>query len=279
MVDKRKEIAVYGKGGIGKSAMATNLSIALQEKGRKVMQVGCSPKIDSTAYLIGGEVSERPLLAEIRSKGKNRDVVMDCIYHGYNGVLCVESGGPVPGEGCAGIGVGNALDILTEYQVFEELERDTIIYDVLGDVVCGGFSQPIRGQYAEMVYLVTSGELMSLYAANNVCISIADMSRSTKVRVGGIINNMRGVKNEIVVVEEFARRIKVPVLINIPRTAMFIKAEAEGGSVLQFFPQSKLANLFRQLADFVLEEEEGYNPEPITLEEIKDILREYQVAG
>ncbi|TDA69531.1 MAG: hypothetical protein D9V47_05330 [Clostridia bacterium] len=274
-----KQIAIYGKGGVGKSTVAANLSVALQRKGRKVLQVGCSPKIDSTAYLIGGEISERPVLQQVRQNGKNKDVVMNCLYKGVEGIYAMEAGGPVPGEGCAGLGAGSALDLLVEYDVFGTLGVDLVIYDVLGDVTCGGFAQPIRGGHAKVVYLVTSGEMMALYSANNICISIADMKERSDVRIGGLINNMRGVVNEDLVMAEFSQRIGVPVIANLPRDPLIIRAESMGGTVMEHFPNSDVAHRFYELADYVMTLKEGYIPSPITLEDIRNILRRYQVAS
>lgn len=279
MKNKLKQIAIYGKGGIGKSTIACNLAVALQEKGRHVLQIGCSPKIDSTAYLLGGEIAENAILHQMRKAGKNEATVMSCVNQGYRGIYALEAGGPVPGEGCAGMGASNALSLLQEYNIYEKLGVDFVIYDVLGDVVCGGFAQPIRGGNAEMVYLVTSGELMSLYSANNICISIADMHTQSKVRVGGLINNMRGVDRERELVDEFARQIGVPVLAYLPRSMLFWEAEGKGGTVLEHFPDSEFAGQFRYLADAVLNEDQGHLPTPITLEEIKNIFRRFNIHG
>ena len=157
-----RQIALYGKGGIGKSTTSANLSAAFSEKNLSVMQIGCDPKHDSTRMLMHGRWIPTVLEQMYEKKDIKEE---DIIFEGFGGVRCVEAGGPEPGIGCAGRG------IIATFQLLEKMKAlfgDVVVYDVLGDVVCGGFALPMRDGYAEEVYLVTSGELMSLYAANNI---------------------------------------------------------------------------------------------------------------
>lgn len=273
-----RQIAFYGKGGIGKSTVACNLSIALQEMGRHVMQVGCSPKVDSTSFLVGGEPLDCNILEELSKNGIREEVILKAVQEGYQGVLCVESGGPEPAEGCAGRGTATALDLLHQFKVMEKRGIDFVIYDVLGDVVCGGFAQPMRSGYASEVYLVTSGELMSLYSSNNICKAIVDIARlGLKIGVGGLIVNMRGVEKEMDVVREFSERIHVPALAILPRSPLVQEAEKRGGTIMQHFRSFEEARLFMDLASKILEEEKRFVPTPIELEDILAILRKHQI--
>lgn len=273
-----RQIAFYGKGGIGKSTVACNLAIALQELGRHVMQVGCSPKVDSTALLVGGEPLDYNILEEVSKSGFSEEVILNTVQEGHGGVLCVESGGPEPAEGCAGRGTATALDLLHQFEIFKKRNIDFIIYDVLGDVVCGGFAQPMRSGYASEIYLVTSGELMSLYSSNNICKAIADISKmGLKIGVGGLIVNMRGVEKEMDVVHEFSEMIRVPALVTLPRSGLIQEAEKMGGTVMQHFRSSDEAQLFVDLAQKILHEERRFIPTPIELEDILAILRKHQI--
>ena len=277
MPDNVRQIALYGKGSIGKSTIACNVSIALTEMGRKVLQVGCSPKGDSTAFLLGGDVIEHDILGFSRETRVNADNIMECVVKGYKGIYCAESGGPEPAVGCAGRGVALALDYLSKFQVSQRLDRDFMVYDCIADVTCGGFGEPLRHGYAQEVYLVTSGEVMSLYSSNNICIACADVAKSGgNVRVGGIIVNMRGVENEESMMREFAQMLGVPVMGFIPRSPIVQQAEAEGSTVLAQFPHSDLANLYRKLAKDILDQKERHIPTPIKLDDILELSRKYQ---
>jgi nitrogenase iron protein NifH len=278
MLDKKpRQIAIYGKGSIGKSTIACNISIALSEMGHKVMQVGCSAKPDSTALLLGGELVTNDILSYSREVGVSEDSILHCIEEGYKGIMCAESGGPEPGAGCAGRGVALALDYLRKYDVYQQFDVDFVIYDAIADVVCGGFGQPMKAGYANEVYIVTSGELMSVYSANNICIAVTTVAEGGgAARVGGLIANLREVENEVVLLEEFSQMISVPIMGVIPRSDIVQRAEAEGGTALQIFPESDLAGLYRDLTNKLLDNKEARLPTPITLEEIKELGKKYQ---
>lgn len=276
--EKPRQIAIYGKGGIGKSTVASNVSVALAEMGLKVFQMGCSPKVDSTSQLLGGEILERDILGHLKDGAAGARGIQECIVEGYRGVLCAESGGPEPATGCAGKGVSYALDVLSKLRVLEKAGVDFVTYDVIGDVVCGGFAQPIRTGYAREIYIVSSGELMSIYSANNICAAVKAVNETRKnaARVGGIIDNMRGVKKERELLEEFASRLGVPLLAHIPRDPVVQEAEGEGGTVLERRPESPQAAIYRQLAQKILDNPEPVIPAPMELEEILELLRRYQ---
>ncbi len=240
------KIAVYGKGGIGKSTTTANLAAALSSK-YKVMQIGCDPKADSTKNLMG-RCPVSTVLGEIREKGDDVEL-MDLVHEGYNGVLCVESGGPTPGIGCAGLGIISAFQKLEELEAFETYRPDIVLYDVLGDVVCGGFAMPIRDGYAEHVFIVTSGEMMALFAADNITRAVDQFRERGYARVRGIILNERKVENEEELVERFAREHDLPVIQTIRRSRMIQEAEKEGKTVIEMFPDSDIARDYRVLAE------------------------------
>src|SRR5512139_2596512 len=196
-----KQIALYGKGGIGKSTTSANLSAALSGMGLDILQIGCDPKRDSTRMLMHGTFIPT-VMDLVRERGDAAITLADVEFKGYNGVRCVEAGGPEPGVGCAGRGIIATFQILEK---FGALHADVVVYDVLGDVVCGGFAMPMREGYAQEVYLVTSGELMSLYAANNICKAIKRLSSRSRsrTRLAGVICNSKNMPEEEELVREF----------------------------------------------------------------------------
>ena len=234
-----KKIAIYGKGGIGKSTIACNVSAALARQGLRVMQIGCDPKADSTSLLRGGE--RAPTVLQLtREKGKAL-TLEDIVFEGAYGVKCVEAGGPVPGLGCAGRGIINALETLGKLGAYETFEPDIVIYDVLGDVVCGGFSMPMRKGYADEVYVVTSGEKMSVYAAANICMAVENFRGRGYASLGGIILNRRGVEGEDEAASQLAKDFSTEIIASIDRCAEIPLAEKAAKPVLEVAPQSKAA--------------------------------------
>lgn len=243
------KIAVYGKGGIGKSTTTSNLAAALSEQ-YKVMQIGCDPKSDSTKNLCGNRKIST-VLDQIREKGEAVELE-DLVYEGYNGVLCVEAGGPTPGIGCAGLGIIAAFQKLEELGAFEVYQPDIVLYDVLGDVVCGGFAMPIRDGYADHIFIVTSGEMMALFAADNISRAVEQFKNRGYARVRGIILNERLVENEQELVERFAEENGQEVIQKIRRSRLVQQAEEQGKTVIEMFPDSEIAQDYRSLASKML---------------------------
>jgi nitrogenase iron protein NifH len=253
MAKKLRQIAIYGKGGIGKSTTTQNLTAGLLELGKNVLVVGCDPKADSTSLLCPKE-KITTVLDLVRS-GKPF-TLEDMVKESTAGVLCVEAGGPVPGLGCAGRGIINALESLEQKGAYDVYKPDVVIYDVLGDVVCGGFTMPMRKGYADKVYIVTSGEKMAIYAAANIAMAVENFKKRDYAKLGGIILNCRGVENEIDNAETLAKDFSTSVLQVIPRSPLFEKAEAEGKTVIELFPESDVAEKLLSLADIVIEQGE-----------------------
>lgn len=244
-----KKIAIYGKGGIGKSTTVSNLSAALSLLGYKVMQIGCDPKADSTKNLMKGKFIPTVLDA-IREK-ENLSLE-DIVFKGFNGVLCVEAGGPTPGVGCAGRGIIAAFEQLEELNAFEVYNPDIVIYDVLGDVVCGGFSMPIRNGYAEEVYVVTSGEMMSMYAASNISTAVKQFKNKGYANLKGLILNAKNVENEINLVNKLSEEIETEVVHYVPRNPMVQVAENNGKTVIEENKECDMAQVYFNLAKKII---------------------------
>jgi nitrogenase iron protein NifH len=263
-----RQIAIYGKGGIGKSTVSSNLSMALRERGLAVMQVGCDPKRDSTRSLTGGRMIPTVLetLREHLRAGRDQSAITleDIVFEGEAGVRCVESGGPEPGVGCAGRGVLTALQILKDLKAFDTYHLDVVVYDILGDVVCGGFAQPIRAGYAQEIYLLCSGAFMSIYASNNIAKGIRRLARRGDTGLAGVICNSGGEDAfEQSVLGEFAETLGTRLIQFVPRSPVIQACEVEGQTVLQHSPQSVEGDVFRELAQRVLDNETRVSPTPI----------------
>ena len=251
-----KRIAIYGKGGIGKSTTSSNLSAALNAMGLCVMQIGCDPKADSTKNLMGGRQIPT-VLDQILDKGKDLRLD-DVVFPSKTGVLCVEAGGPAPGVGCAGRGIISAFEKLEELKAFEAYEPDIVIYDVLGDVVCGGFAMPIRGGYAREVYVVSSGEMMSLYAAHNIARAVNNFKKRGYARLKGLILNSKNIENELELVQAALPEIGTEITQVIPRSPEIQEAEAKGMTVFEAFApgQSTMRKVYAELAEKIMRSED-----------------------
>ena len=245
------KIAVYGKGGIGKSTTVSNVAVALAEKRLKVMQIGCDPKADSTIALRHGEAG--PTVLDLFREKKQDLRLEDMVRTGYQGVICVEAGGPTPGLGCAGRGIIATFSLLEDLELFEIHQPDVVLYDVLGDVVCGGFAAPIREGYASKVLIVTSGEKMALYAANNINNAVKNFEDRSYAKVYGIVLNHRNVENETEKVTEFADSVGLPIVGEVPRSDEITRCEDRGMTVVEGEPESPAAQAFLNLAKELLE--------------------------
>ncbi|MBQ7370399.1 MAG: nitrogenase iron protein, partial [Blautia sp.] len=238
-----RQIAIYGKGGIGKSTTTQNLAAALAEMGKQILLVGCDPKADSTRLILGG-MAKTTVLDTLREMDEDELELEQILFQGYRGIRAVESGGPEPGVGCAGRGIVTAINSLETLGAYTK-DLDYVMYDVLGDVVCGGFAMPIREGKAQEIYIVCSGEMMSLYAANNICKGILRYAAAGKTRLGGLICNSRLVDHERELVEEFAKMIGTQLLYFLPRDNVVQRAESRRMTVNQYQPDCAQAQEYR----------------------------------
>jgi len=267
-----RQVAIYGKGGIGKSTTTQNLTAALAESGKKVMVVGCDPKADSTRLLLG-TLAQKTVLDTLRETGE--DVELENIMRtGFGGIRCVESGGPEPGVGCAGRGIITSIGLLEQLGAYTE-DLDYVFYDVLGDVVCGGFAMPIREGKAQEIYIVASGEMMALYAANNIAKGIAKYAQKGGVRLGGIICNSRNVDREIDLLRAFCAELGTQLIHFVPRDNVVQHAEINRKTVIEYKPNCHQANEYRQLAKAIDENDFFTIPKPMSQERLEEILLEY----
>ena len=274
MSDKKplRQIAIYGKGGIGKSTTTQNLTAGLAESGKKVMVVGCDPKADSTRLLLGG-LAQRTVLDTLRETGDSIELP-NILREGYLGIKCVESGGPEPGVGCAGRGIITSINLLERLGAYTE-ELDYVFYDVLGDVVCGGFAMPIREGKAKEIYIVASGEMMALYAANNISKGITRYARTGGVRLGGIICNSRNVDRELDLLRAFAAELGTQLIYFVPRDNVVQRAEIRRKTVIEFNSESRQAQEYRNLAKAIDANTMFTIPKPMTQARLEEILLEH----
>ncbi|WP_193345562.1 nitrogenase iron protein [Caldicellulosiruptor kronotskyensis] len=271
-----RQIAIYGKGGIGKSTTTQNTVAALATLGKKVMIVGCDPKADSTRLILGVK-SQVTVMDTVREVGESNVKLDKVMFTGFGGVRCVESGGPEPGVGCAGRGVITAINLLEELGAFTD-DLDFVFYDVLGDVVCGGFAMPIREGKANEIYIVASGEMMALYAANNICRGILKFAETSGVRLGGIICNSRRVENEKELLEAFCKRLGTQLIKFIPRDNIVQKAEINRKTVIEYDPGSNQAKEYLDLAKRIIENDMFVIPKPMPMDELEKLIEEYGLA-
>lgn len=271
-----RKVAIYGKGGIGKSTTTQNTVAGLVEMGKKVMVVGCDPKADSTRLLLGG-LAQRSVLDTLREEGEDVELG-DIRAGGYCNSLCVESGGPEPGVGCAGRGIITSINMLEQLDAYKTDAGDAldyVFYDVLGDVVCGGFAMPIREGKAEEIYIVCSGEMMAMYAANNISKGILKFAQTGVVRLGGLICNSRKVDNEKEMIEEFAKRLGTQMIHFVPRDNDVQRAEINRKTVIEWNPECNQADEYRTLAKAIDGNDMFVVPKPLQINELESLLMDF----
>lgn len=271
-----RQAAIYGKGGIGKSTTTQNLVAAIAELGKKVMIVGCDPKADSTRLILHSK-AQNTIMQMAADAGSVEDLELeDVLKIGYGDIACVESGGPEPGVGCAGRGVITAINFLEEEGAYTE-DLDFVFYDVLGDVVCGGFAMPIRENKAQEIYIVCSGEMMAMYAANNIAKGIVKYANSGSVRLAGLICNSRETDREDELIMELARKLGTQMIHFVPRDNVVQRAEIRRMTVIEYDPKAKQADEYRQLAQKIIDNKMFVIPTPITMDELEDLLMEFGI--
>lgn len=269
-----RKIAIYGKGGIGKSTTQQNTAAALAHfHGKNVMIHGCDPKADSTRLILGGKM-QTTMMDTLREEGEEACTPENVIETGYEGIICTESGGPEPGVGCAGRGVITAISLMESYGVYEQ-DLDFVFFDVLGDVVCGGFAMPIRDGKASEIYIVASGEMMALYAANNICRGMVKYAEQSGVRLGGIICNSRNVDGETQLLKDFCKKLGTEMLHFVPRDNIVQKAEFNKQSVVEFDEECNQATEYKTLAQKIIDNDNFVIPKPMSMDELEDLVVKY----
>jgi nitrogenase iron protein NifH len=273
---KLRQCAIYGKGGIGKSTTTQNLVAALAESGKKVMIVGCDPKADSTRLILHSK-AQTTVMHLAAEAGSVEDLELeDVLSVGFGGIKCVESGGPEPGVGCAGRGVITAINFLEEEGAYDE-ELDFVFYDVLGDVVCGGFAMPIRENKAQEIYIVCSGEMMAMYAANNIAKGIVKYANSGSVRLAGLICNSRNTDREDELIMALAARLGTTMIHFVPRHNVVQHAEIRRMTCVEYDPTHKQSDEYRALANKINNNTNFVIPTPIEMEELEELLMEFGI--
>ncbi|MFP5222048.1 MAG: nitrogenase iron protein [Acidobacteriota bacterium] len=273
-----RKIAIYGKGGIGKSTTTQNTVAGLATLGKKVMVVGCDPKADSTRLLLGG-LQQKTVLDTLREEGEDVELE-DILKPGFKGTMCTESGGPEPGVGCAGRGIITSINLLEQLGAYKsDKNLDYVFYDVLGDVVCGGFAMPIREGKAQEIYIVVSGEMMAMYAANNICKGIVKFAEAGGVRLGGLICNSRKVDREEDLINALAERLGTKMIHFVPRENQVQRAELNRKTVIDFSPEHPQANEYLSLASKIQDNTDYVIPNPLPIEELEALLVKYGIAN
>ena len=272
-----RKIAIYGKGGIGKSTTTQNTAAAMAHfHGKKIFIHGCDPKADSTRLILGGKPQES-LMDTLRAVGAEKVTLDKVVKKGFHDILCVESGGPEPGVGCAGRGVITAIDLMENQGAYTD-DLDFVFFDVLGDVVCGGFAMPIRDGKAQEVYIVASGEMMAIYAANNICKGLLKYAKQSGVRLGGIICNSRNVDREKEFLEEFTASIGTQMIHFVPRDNIVQKAEFNKKTVTEYDETQNQAKEYSMLAEKIINNQNFVIPQPLTMDQLEAMVVKYGIA-
>ncbi|BAZ09116.1 nitrogenase iron protein [Calothrix sp. NIES-4071] len=273
--DKIRQIAFYGKGGIGKSTTSQNTLAAMAEVGQRILIVGCDPKADSTRLILHTK-AQTTVLHLAAERGAVEDLELEeVVIQGFRGIKCVESGGPEPGVGCAGRGIITAINFLEENGAYQDV--DFVSYDVLGDVVCGGFAMPIREGKAQEIYIVTSGEMMAMFAANNIARGVLKYAHTGGVRLGGLICNSRKTDREDELITTLASRLSTQMIHFVPRDNIVQHAELRRMTVNEYAPDSNQANEYRTLADKIINNNNLAVPTPIEMDELEELLIEFGI--
>ncbi|MEH2182532.1 nitrogenase iron protein [Nostoc sp.] len=273
--EKIRQIAFYGKGGIGKSTTSQNTLAAMAEVGQRILIVGCDPKADSTRLILHCK-AQTTVLHLAAERGAVEDIELEeVVITGFRDIRCVESGGPEPGVGCAGRGIITAINFLEENGAYSDV--DFVSYDVLGDVVCGGFAMPIREGKAQEIYIVTSGEMMAMFAANNIARGVLKYAHTGGVRLGGLICNSRKTDREDELISTLAARLSTQMIHFVPRDNIVQHAELRRMTVNEYAPDSNQANQYRTLADKIINNTNLAVPTPIEMDELEELLIEFGI--
>lgn len=264
-------IAIYGKGGIGKSTITTCISVAAAKKGKKVLQIGCDPKHDSTLCLLDGKKITTVIEAIDNIEDKSENIIIKGIHK----IDCVEIGGPEPGVGCAGRGIISGLFYLEQMKEYQNNTYDLVTYDILGDVVCGGFFEPLKKRKVEKMYIVTSGEFNSIFAANNLCKGYRNCMLSKKgIALAGIIGNCRGIEKEKEIIETFCNKVNVPLVAIIPRDENIEKCTMAGTNIIDSQNNLHITECINKIIQNIESESVNYEVYDLELEDLRKMYKE-----
>jgi len=273
-----RKIAFYGKGGIGKSTTQQNTAAAMSHVySKKVFIHGCDPKADSTRLILGGKPQDT-VMDMLRDEGEENVTVEKVVKTGYSGIRCVESGGPEPGVGCAGRGVITAINMMEELGAYSP-DLDFTFFDVLGDVVCGGFAMPMREGKAQEIYIVASGEMMAMYAANNISRGLLKYADQSGVRLGGIICNSRNVDGELDLMQEFTSRLGTKMIHFVPRDNMVQRAEFNKKTVIEYDESCNQAHEYSELGRKIIENKDFVIPTPMSMDQLEQMVVSYGIPA
>ena len=270
------KLAVYGKGGIGKSTMSCNISIAFARRGKKVLQIGCDPKHDSTFTLTGFLIPT--IIDTLQAKDYHYEDVWpeDVIYKGYSGVDCVEAGGPPAGAGCGGYVVGETVKLLKELNAF--YEYDVILFDVLGDVVCGGFAAPLN--YADYCLIVTDNGFDALFAANRIAASVREKARTHPLRLAGLIGNRTAQRD---LIDKYVESCPMPVLEVLPLIEDIRVSRVKGKTLFEMAENEPIlgyvCDFYLNIVDQLLVNPEGVVPHELGDRELFKLLSDFYLQS
>lgn len=271
-----ERIAFYGKGGIGKSTIATSASLILARKNHRVLHVGCDPKHDSSLVLVKDPNKFKTVVDQIFSGAEDLEPE-DLIMEGIEGIHCVESGGPQAGRGCGGRAVSRSFEVFEEIELVDSDLYDTVVYDVLGDVVCGGFAAPMRRSARSKVVVVLSEEMMAAYAANRIAAAVTQF-RSNGIVLAGLVVNLKNNQADLSPIARFAKALNTVVLGVIPRDPLVCEAEIYRKSIVDYAPHSPVAKEISSIVDKVLSIDRNLCsvPTPLLDHKVREIMRGFR---
>lgn len=273
-----ERIAFYGKGGIGKSTIATSASLSMSRMGKRVLHVGCDPKHDSSLVLVKDPENFKTVIDQIFAGVEDLEAD-DFIMDGIEGIDCVESGGPEAGRGCGGRAVSRSFEVFEDVELVDDTRYDAVVYDVLGDVVCGGFAAPMRRSAKSKVVIVLSEELMAAYAANRIAAAVGQFEKNGIV-LAGLVINLKSNTADLAPIARFAKALNTTVLGVLPRDPLVCEAEIYRHCIVDYAPESPVAVGIKAIVEKVIALDRDAIPKPTPLNDIdvRKIMRGFSIT-